>query len=156
MRQHDDGGYLLSPTDLVNFLSCHHAIVLDLRSFTQDLAPDEVSESGELLRKKGLEHEKAYLQTLKDQGKTVTQIPQNLPPADAVRLTSAALRSGVAVIYQAALFDGCWGGYADFLIRTSQPSALGDFSYEATDTKLARHPEARHRVQLSVYDAIVE
>ena len=32
-----------------------------------------------------------------------------------------------------------WRGKADFLVRTDAPSALGGWSYEAWDSKLARH-----------------
>jgi hypothetical protein len=39
-----------------------------------------------------------------------------------------------------------WGGVADFLMRIDTPSALGPWSYEALDTKLARHAKPACRV----------
>src|SRR6266852_7391544 len=115
MQRSDDGSHVFSPTDLVNFLGCYHAIVLDLRSFSQEVARDDASESDKLLQQKGLEHERKYLRSLKEQGKTVAEIRDDFPPSERVRLTSEALRAGVDVVYQAALLEGCWGGYADFL-----------------------------------------
>lgn len=155
MQPRDDGSYLFSPTDLVNFLGCSHCTVLDLRAFSEPLEHDEVSESEKLLRRKGEEHEAAYLQSLKDEGKVVAEIPKKISIADRSRLTKEAMRDGVDVVYQAALLGENWGGYADFLIRTNKPSGLGSFSYEATDTKLARHAQVKHLVQLGVYSSLL-
>ncbi|MBA2564807.1 MAG: TM0106 family RecB-like putative nuclease, partial [Gemmatimonadetes bacterium] len=65
--------------------------------------------------------------------------------------TLAAMRGGADAVYQAVLFDGTWLGYADFLQRVDGPSALGDFSYEVADTKLARRVKAGTLLQLCVY-----
>jgi uncharacterized protein len=155
MRLNHDGSYLFSPTDLVNFLGCRHATFLDLREDTEQLTPDEATESDVLLRKKGLEHERRYLQFLKDQGKTVTEIPDNLNLAECVARTRQALEAGVDVIYQAALQKGRWAGYADFLVKTPQRSELGTDSYQVIDTKLARHAQVKHVVQLCVYSDLL-
>jgi predicted RecB family nuclease len=155
MQRREDGSYLLSPTDLVNFLGCSHAIVLDLRAFSESLKRDEVSDSEKLLRRKGEEHEAAYLQGIKDAGKTVAEIAKDISLADRSRLTKEAMRKGADVVYQAALLGENWGGYADFLVKTNRPSALGAFSYEATDTKLARHPRVKHIIQLGVYSSLL-
>jgi predicted RecB family nuclease len=155
MQKRDDGTYLFSPTDLVNFLGCCHCTVLDLRAFSEPLKRDEESESERLLRRRGQEHEAAYLQSLKDAGKTVTEIPKDASIADRSRMTRGAMRKGADVIYQAALLGENWGGYADFLIKTASPSDLGPFSYEATDTKLARHPRVKDLIQLGVYSSLL-
>src|SRR5437016_3522596 len=123
MQRREDGSYLFSPTDLVNFLGCSHAIVLDLRKFAEPLEHDEVSENDKLLRRKGDEHESAHLQCLKDQGKPVAEIPKHLSVADRSRRTKEAMNAGVDVVYQAALLGANWGGYADFLVKTNRPSA---------------------------------
>ena len=135
----------------MNFLGCYHAIVLNFRSSTEELKKDDSSAGDRLIQQKGLAHEEGYLQTLKNQGKQVTEIPSTLSPSARIRQTIEALRAGAEVVYQAALVQGKWGGYADFLIRTPQPSQLGDFSYEVIDTKLARNPDAKHLIQLCVY-----
>src|ERR1022692_1469326 len=100
MQKRDDGSYLFSPTDLVNFLGCSHSTVLDIRAFSEYLEHDEVSESEKLLHRKGQEHETAYLQSLKNDGKSVAEIPTDVPLADRSRLTKEALQNGVDVVYQ--------------------------------------------------------
>jgi len=59
---------------------------------------------------------------------------------------------GAEVIYQAAFVDvgGCVG-LADFLVRGQGPSDLGDHSYEAYDTKLAKYPKPYFILQLAFY-----
>ena len=155
MQQRDDGSYLFSPTDLVNFLGCSHSTVLDIRSFSEKMKEDEVSESDKLLRLKGDEHEAAYLARLKKEGKRVAEIPKDAPLAEKFRMTKEAMRKGADVVFQAALLGDNWGGYADFLVKTSSSSALGPFSYEATDTKLARHARSKHLIQLGVYSSLL-
>src|SRR6266478_6061213 len=92
MQERDDGTYLLSPTDLVNFLGCAHSTVLDLKAFSIPLEKDRGSDGDLLLRRKGEEHEAAYLQTLKNAGKSVADIGRNLSLADRVRFTNEAMR----------------------------------------------------------------
>lgn len=71
--------------------------------------------------------------------------------------TIAAMRAGVDAIYQAALTDDAWLGRADFLRRVDDvASALGDWSYEVYDTKLARETQAGTILQLCVYSRLVE
>ena len=61
------------------------------------------------------------------------------------------MRAGVDVVYQAALIGDGWRGVADFLIRVETPSTLGAWSYEALDTKLARHAKPAYVLQLCFY-----
>src|SRR5439155_5567326 len=110
----------------------------------------------EVRQKRGLEHENRYLQHLLDEGRDVFVVPR--PPdneRDSLRAADAAtvraMRSGQEVIYQAALFDGRWLGYADFLLRVDTPSDLGDYSYEVADTKLARTVKGSAIVQMCSY-----
>ena len=155
MQERDDGSYLFSPTDLVSFLGCSHSTVLDLRAFSEPLERNKESESDRLLRRKGEEHEAAYLDSLKHDGMIVAEFAKDISVADRSRLTMDAMRKGVDVIYQAVLLGGNWGGYADLLVKTNRPSALGVFSYEVTDTKLARHPQVKHLIQLGVYSILL-
>ena len=68
-----------------------------------------------------------------------------------------AMLTGADVIYQAALVDGNWRGFADFLERVDRPSpVLGAFSYEVLDTKLARHTKPYFLIQLCVYSDLLE
>ena len=67
------------------------------------------------------------------------------------------MKAGAEVIYQGVLFDGVrWRGYSDFLQRVERPSALGEFSYEVADTKLARRVKPYFLLQLCFYSELVE
>ena len=66
------------------------------------------------------------------------------------------MRDGADVIYQAPLADERWYGRADFLRKVAQPSALGAWSYEVTDAKLATETRAGTILQLCVYSTLLE
>ena len=105
---------------------------------------------GDLIRRKGDEHEAAYLARLDAEGRSIVRIPtyddEGFDADEARRLTEEAIRAGEAeVIYQPYLSDGTWRGFADFLER--QP----DGTYEAVDTKLARSAKPAHVLQLCFY-----
>ena len=114
----------------------------------------EASTTGQLLQKKGLAHEAACLQQLKDEGKSVVEIPKERNLQDRAKLTLEAIQSGADVIYQAVFFAPPWRGDADFLIKCDTPSSLGGFSYEVLDTTLARTAEPKHIMQLRVYSEL--
>ena len=155
MQQYGNDQILHSPSDLVTFLGCHHASFLDVRALSEEMDKAEASATGQLLQRKGLEHEAAYLQQLKDEGKTVVEIPKDRNLQDRTNLTLEAMQSGADVIYQAVLFAPPWRGDADFLIKCNTHSNLGDFSYEVLDTKLARTAEPKHIMQLCVYSELL-
>jgi uncharacterized protein len=71
--------------------------------------------------------------------------------ARAVDETRAAMRRRVDVIYQPAFLGGGFRGHADFVVRVDEASALGGWSYEPYDAKLARTAVARALMQLCVY-----
>src|SRR6185436_4012526 len=50
---------------------------------------------------------------------------------------------------------GHFYGRADFLRRVETPSALGNWSYEAVDTKLARTAKAKFLIQLCFYSDLL-
>lgn len=152
----EDGGRLvLSPTDLTKHLACGHITTLDLQAARGEREkPAQQDEALELIFKLGLEHEARYLQQLKDAGNTVVERPTVFGHAqrqEAERRTVEALRSGVDVVYQATLYDGRWGGQADFLLKVDTPSKLGPHSYEIADTKLARRMKVPALLQLATY-----
>jgi uncharacterized protein len=65
------------------------------------------------------------------------------------------MQDGADVIYQGALLDAPWHGYADFLIRVNGKTRLGKHGYEVADTKLARRPQPKHVLQLCVYSRLL-
>ena len=142
----------LAPTDLSNYLNCAHLTQLDLAAAKGALKrPAPVNAFIEALRARGLAHEEAYAAHLRAQGLTFLDL---IEVHDVAR-TQSAMREGVDVIYQAPLADSAWFGRADFLVRIDVPSALGDYSYEAHDTKLARDTRAGTLLQLGVYSVLL-
>ena len=137
---------LLSPSDVSNFLACRHLITLSLAVEREEIeGPGEPNEQAQLLFDKGLAHEHAYLERLREQGLTVTEISEEGTLDERAETTREALATGVDVVYQGVLVADGWRGVADFLMR--QP----DGSYEVLDTKLARHAKPAYILQLCFY-----
>lgn len=151
-----DGSVLYAASDLMGFLGCRHSIFLDLVDLQTPLEKAEDNAQMQLIQERGLEHEREYLKSLCDDGLSIIEIAEDDGLQDRVAQTLVAMQQGVDVIYQAALWQAPWHGFADFLHRVETPSALGDFSYEAMDTKLSRRPEPRHVLQLCVYSDLLE
>jgi uncharacterized protein len=137
------GTRYLSPTQLAVFLACEHATALQLAGTPK---PAEVDPQVELVRRKGEEHERAYLEHLRGAYHTIREITIDDGFEAAAAATEEALREGVDVVYQGAFVDGHWRGIADFLIRRP------DGTYEALDTKLARHAKPAYILQLCFYN----
>ncbi len=141
-----------SPSDLTAYLACEHLTQLELAVARGEIVKPRVEDpQAELIRRKGEEHERAYLAQLLAGGRDVVTIEladRNGGGWDwerGARETEEALRAGREVVYQAAFLDGQWRGLADFVIRGD------DGSYEAYDTKLARHGKPAHVLQLCFY-----
>ncbi len=150
-----DGRILFSATDLLRFMGCSHATLLDLEYMRgSSLVPREDSEDAALLQKQGNEHEAKHLANLKTAGRQIVEIARR-DFVDDVASTKAALATGTDVIFQGALLSGNWGGWSDFLERVATPSVLGNFSYEVTDTKLKRRPHPKHVLQLVLYSDLL-
>lgn len=152
-----DGKRLYSASDLVNFLGCNHCTALDLRQLVSpvELPPDD--QQAVLLQQKGMVHERSYLERLRQDGRSICEIPGDGDLAARVALTNKALTDGPDVIYQGALFQPPWHGFSDFLLKVEGcPSALGDYAYDVVDTKLAQTAKPKHVLQLSVYADLLE
>src|SRR5438067_1500151 len=127
---------MFSPTDIANFLACHHLTQMDHKEDDGALQRPFFSDLGlDLLRKVGERHEQAYLHTLEEKGLNVVSIPWGIPREEAAKITVEALQHGVDAVYQPALIHGQWYGRADFLRRVEMPSQLGAWSYEVIETK---------------------
>ena len=125
MIRHADGPVLFSPTDLTEFVACDHLTQLSLAAAL-----------GERLRPFSRD---AFAELIQRKGKE----------HEARYL--AALRDQQL----AEALATRWRGVADFLERVEKPSALGAWSYEVLDTKLARHPRPEHALQLCFYSQAV-
>jgi predicted RecB family nuclease len=143
----EDGSLQLSPSDLSDYLACAHLTSLELGNARGEIEEPVVDNAqGDLIRRKGDEHEGAYLDELKRQGENVLELPRDADFAANAAATEEALREARHdVIYQACFASDGWRGYADFLER--QP----DGTYEAVDTKLARHAKPAAVLQLCFY-----
>ena len=158
MRLHR-GSLLFSASDLGNFLECEHLTALDLQSLLHPECSPKRGEADlqvELIRAHGQLHEDRYLQSLRDSGRQVADL-RDVPGGleEAVAATTAAMRRGDEVIYQAALMHAPFSGFADFLIRVPGASSLGAWHYEVADTKLARSPKSKFLIQLCFYAELI-
>jgi predicted RecB family nuclease len=156
-----DGRLIFSATDLINHLECPHLTHLNIEvALGREDLTETRSDTTDLVARKGDEHEQTYLAQLRTDGRKVVEI-ESKPGLEGTRAgareTIAAMNAGTEVIYQGVLFDGVrWRGYSDFLQRVERPSALGDFSYEVADTKLARRVKPYFLLQLCFYSELVE
>ncbi|MEY8015151.1 TM0106 family RecB-like putative nuclease [Mycobacterium servetii] len=139
-----------SASDLAAAARCEYAL---LRDFDAKLGRGPaVAAEDELLTRTaalGNEHERRELAGLRRAfGDAVAIIGR--PPYTFAGLTAAAQATRRAVerrapaVYQAAMFDGRFVGFADFLVRD------GD-RYRIVDTKLARSPKVEALLQLAAY-----
>jgi hypothetical protein len=130
---------------LANHLSCRHFTTLNLSLAKGEIAaPSWENPHSRGLQQRGLEHEKAYIDSLRSKGLCIVDLSNAAAPA-AGEATLAAMKSGVQVIVQASLGNGDWRGRSDVLIRVERlekPSGLGHWSYELVDCKLARETKA--------------
>jgi predicted RecB family nuclease len=148
VRVDDRGRLTFSPSDLTAFLACSHLSSLETAvAHGKLVGPDADDAHAELIRRKGDEHERAYLVELRARGLRIAEIElgDELDWERAASETAEALAAGVEVVYQAVFVHAGWRGVADFLER--QP----DGSYEAADTKLARTSKPAHILQLCFY-----
>ena len=134
MRQ-ANGQLAFSATDLSSHLACNHLTSLRRGVACGELEPPLPYDDprAEVLRQRGLD-----------------------PVAVAAR-TRDAMRRGADVIYQGRLEDGGgrWSGYPGFLLRVDLPSALGGWSYEVLDAKLARRAKGEALLQLLLYSDLL-
>lgn len=155
-----DEQLIVSASDVNNYLACPHLTTLDLARARGELDIEPQRGAGaELLARKGDEHERHFLEALKEEGREVAEIPSGDGSAAtlhaAVAATEEAMRAGTEVIYQATFLRDRLRGHADFLFRVERPSELGDFSYEVADTKLARRAKPYFLLQLCFYSELL-
>jgi predicted RecB family nuclease len=177
MYYESDSGILrFSPSDLTVFLETEFASWMDrweserLRGNPDVVAenglpiglelpginschPDEKDEQLKLIAAKGMEHEYAFLDRLRQKGHDIAEFKTL---SKNVVETVDAMRQRKDFIYQARLEHEDFAGYADFLARKSGESFLGDHHYEAWDTKLSRSPKGSFIIQLCAYSEMLE
>jgi len=146
----------LTASDLVGHLNCRYLTQLDVAVARGEMAKPFIWDPVlELLAVRGAQHEKAYIDHLRSQRHEVSAIDGVGVDAESVNKTLAAMKAGAPIIVQAALKDGRWTGRADVLRRVEAPSALGAWSYEPIDTKLAKETKGGTLLQLSLYSELL-
>jgi uncharacterized protein len=148
-------GISFSASDLVGFLECSHRTALDLIDLDTPLERAAPDEQVELIQDKGFAHEAGYLDTLRAGGGRLVELSSAGSFAENLAATRVAMADGADIIFQAALAQGAFMGYADFLRRIETPSTLGTWSYEVIDTKLAHRPKPKFMIQLAHYSELL-
>ena len=163
--RHANGQLSFSATDLSRHVGCSYLTSLRRAVAFGELEPPPLYDDprADVLRQRGIEHEQRLLDRFAAEGHFVETItPSDTPfshrdAAMAATRTREAMSRGARVIYQGRLEDegGRWGGYPDFLLRVDRPSALGGWSYELLDTKLARRAKGEALLQLLLYSDLL-
>ena len=145
-----------SASDLAAAARCEYAL---LRDFDAKLGwGPAVTIEDELFARTvalGNEHERRELERLREKfGDAIAIIGRPAYTlaglAAAAAATQRAIASRAPAVYQAAMFDGRFVGFADFLVRD-------DEQYRVIDTKLARSPKVTALLQLAAYaDALAD
>jgi hypothetical protein len=93
----------LSASDLSGFLSCIHLTALDLAvAQGKRQPPSWIDPVLIVLRERGLDHERGYVDELRAQGLSITDLDGTMGD-DAVRRSVEAIRAGADVILQPSL-----------------------------------------------------
>jgi predicted RecB family nuclease len=141
---------IYSASDLAAAARCEYAL---LRDFDAKLGRGEsVTVEDELLTRTatlGDEHERRRLEALREEyGDDVVVIGRPAFSVAGITAAAAATQRAIAsdapVIYQAAMFDGRFIGFADFLVRQGG-------QYQVSDTKLARSAKVTALLQIAAY-----
>lgn len=146
------GHLWFSPSDVTTFLGSRwvFAQALAVARGERERWSEAENSTSEVARRRGDEHEQAYLSALKAEGKVVAEIPRAKKQEEwdaSIAATRAAIADdSVEVIFQAHFaLDGRWRGQADFLERNEQGV------FEPVDTKLARSVKPYMVHQLAFY-----
>ncbi len=153
-----DGGFVLSPSDLTANASCEFAWLRGVDVKLERLADvqhkaDAMLERAAVL---GDVHESRVLEGLRAQhGAGVVELDRPDPYTPAILVESHArtidhLKQGVDVLFQGTLFDGRFGGMADFMVRQT------DGTYQVQDAKLARSAKVPALLQIAAYADLLD
>lgn len=155
--QYLNGRYLYSPSDLITYMDSPFASAMDRRLLHDPLLQKRMDPKDPLLEhlaKRGHAHEDEFVAKLKSEGRDVVEIGGNNDAR--AHATLEAMKAGREIITQAYLSDGTFAGLADFLVRVPGESSLGEWHYEAWDTKLSRSLKPYFAVQLCCYSDMLE
>lgn len=139
---------VLSPTQLAAHLACPHLTQLERQRRAGELMIDFIPDPRlQAMQERGRQHEAAFVERLRGEGRSICDLHGTRDPA----ATLEAMKEGHGAIVQAPLQNDSFYGIADVLLRVDTTSALGSYSYEPLDTKLARETKAGAILQLCTY-----
>lgn len=156
------GERLLTPSKITAWLDCAHYLTLRRQVDDGALVPTNAGRGSlaGLLMDKGLTHERDYLDSLRARGLDVFEVSakeRGETFATWASRVAGVLADGHDVVYQFPFVHDGLRGVADFLVKVDTPSALGNFSYEPVDAKLARTAaKPGHVLQLAFYADALE
>ena len=138
-----------SPTDLAGYFASPYRSWMDRYHLENpgELTADAMGDDQRLVIETGRVHEREVLLGLRDEIDGIAEIAWEDP--DPFATTLDAIRAGVPVIYQAALTDDVFEGYADFVMVNREGQ------YQVWDTKLARSPKPNYVIQLCCYSEML-
>ena len=137
---------IYSPSDLIRYVASPFSSWMD-RYYLENpgaVTPEEETEDQKLIAQTGDQHERAVLEEFKGSVAKIAEITKT-DHVVARAETLAAIKARTPIIYQAALENDRFAGFADFLIL----DATG--RYQIWDTKLAHSPKPYYAVQLCCY-----
>jgi uncharacterized protein len=144
--RYEEGRLVYSPTDLIRYLASPFSSWMGRYHLENPCAvvPDRPTDEQRLIAQTGNQHEQNTLVEFRASIPDLIEIG-GVGFDEAERRTLLAVRAQAPVIYQAALKDDRFAGFADFLI-------LDDAGrYQVWDAKLARSPKPYFAVQLCCY-----
>lgn len=139
-----------SPSDLVTYVKSPFASWMDRYNveYPGSIKPDEKTPDQKLIAETGDKHEQMMLEEFKTSFSNLKEILTKEIEVGRVE-TIAAIREKVPIIFQAALLNGTFAGFADFLILNAYNE------YEVWDTKLANAPRPYFAIQLCCYSEML-
>lgn len=144
----------LTPTQLAAHLACPHLTQLERQRreglLQIEFLPDPRLEA---LRERGRQHEAAYVERLRSEGRSICDLREQRDPAATLR----AMEAGFDAIVQATLGNEVFSGIADVLLRVdTTTSSLPGYAYEPADTKLSLETKPGTILQLCTYAELLE
>ena len=112
--RHEDSAFVLSATDLAAFLACRHRTALDMGAATGAVQKPPYRHDSllELLWQRGIDHEKRYVESLRADGRTVTDLRD---AGDANARVAATLETYINLVGHTLTFAN-WSGPTDPMI----------------------------------------
>lgn len=155
-----NSNYVYSASDLIVYMNSAFAtwmarLKIDYPERIAGIEQDHDEVMG-LLAEKGNAHEVLFLQKLKAEygDEHIAEIDDD--SRTAANATLKAMQAGYKIIFQPYLERDGFAGFADFIVRREGKSGLGDYYYEAWDTKLSKSTKPYFAVQLSCYSWMLE